>query len=414
MPAKGRPLFGSGFVGSGFWTCLFSILSFLIPTDGWAVGFRLPNQDPEGIARGNAFVATADNPSAIYYNPAGITQLEGQQFRAGMYLISADTEFKSPAGLIGDTDTSFQAVPQLYYVNSLKKLPLSFGLGIYAPYGLALDWGEDSPFRTIAQNGKLLYATVNPVVAWKVHETLSLAIGPTINYSKAELEQGFSPLNPGDRFKFEGDALGLGFNAGLRWQPHQKWAFGVNYRSPTRLNYEGNSKTRPGSPFPYYPRTTTRAAVEFPQFVKAGVSFRPREDWNFEFNVDWTDWDKLDAIVFTGAPIGYIPFVLNYRSSFMYEFGITKRLGERYFASVGYIFSENSSPDRHFSPLIPDSDLQLGSIGIGRHGKRWDWAVGYHFAYSNRREVTGNVNPLADGTYRTFNNAVNVSATIKF
>src|SRR5213596_3716802 len=78
--------------------CFFFLLTSLtlIPNKIDAVGFRLPNQDPEGIARGNAFVATADNPSAIYYNPAGITQLEGQQFRAGLYVISGDTEYTSP------------------------------------------------------------------------------------------------------------------------------------------------------------------------------------------------------------------------------------------------------------------------------------------------------------------------------
>ncbi|MEY2427642.1 MAG: long-chain fatty acid transport protein, partial [Verrucomicrobiota bacterium] len=154
---------------------------FATPNRVEAVGFRLPNQDPEAIARGNAFVATADNPSAIYYNPAGITQLEGQQARAGMYLISADTDYTSPSGQKAHTDRTVQAVPQLYYVNSLKNAPVSLGVGVYAPYGLGLDWGTHSPFRTMAESGKLLYACVNPVVAWQVLPTLSIAIGPTIN-----------------------------------------------------------------------------------------------------------------------------------------------------------------------------------------------------------------------------------------
>src|SRR5512141_2677713 len=72
-----------------------TILGFL-RADTQAVGFRLPNQDPEAIARGNAFVATADNPSAIYYNPAGITQLEGNNLRAGIYFVSAGIDYTSP------------------------------------------------------------------------------------------------------------------------------------------------------------------------------------------------------------------------------------------------------------------------------------------------------------------------------
>src|SRR5437868_5885433 len=98
-----------------------------------AVGFRLPNQDPEGISRGNAFAATADNPSAIYYNPAGISQLQGTQVRVGLYFISADTSFSGASGK-GETDASLQEVPQVYCVKTLENLPLSLGFGVYAPY----------------------------------------------------------------------------------------------------------------------------------------------------------------------------------------------------------------------------------------------------------------------------------------
>jgi long-chain fatty acid transport protein len=378
-----------------------------------AVGFRDPNQDPEGIARGNAFAATADNPSAIYYNPAGITQLEGFQFRVGLYLISPDTKYTSPSGAKAETDTSWQAIPQIYAVYSLPDLPISLGLGVYCPYGLSLDWGAKTPFRTAAENGKLLYTTFNPVIAWQIHPTLSIAVGPTINYSEATFEQGFSPFNPTDKFKVKGDDNALGFNAGLRWQPHKMLALGLNYRSATTMNYDGFSQTRPGGPFPYYPRTKTTASLQFPQFVAAGISVRPTENWNFEMDVDWTDWDNLNTIIFKGTPLGDIPFALNYRSSWMYEFGVTRQLGKGYYASVGYIYSENSSPDRNYSPLIPDANLQLGSIGFGHHGKRWDWAVGYHFAYNGGRKVSGDANPLADGTYKTFNNAVNASITFK-
>src|SRR3984885_13632039 len=109
---------------------LIALAILTAPSLGFALGIRIADQDAEATARGDAFVATADNPSAIYYNPAGITQLEGQQVRAGLYLISADTEYTSPSGAKAHTDTTVQAVPQLYYVNSLKSVPISLGLGV--------------------------------------------------------------------------------------------------------------------------------------------------------------------------------------------------------------------------------------------------------------------------------------------
>lgn len=372
-----------------------------------AVGFRLPNQDPEAIARGNAFAATADNPSAIYYNPAGITQLEGNNLRAGMYFVSAGITYTSPRGN-AEADSDFQPVPELYYVCSPKDSQVSFGLGVYSPYGLAVDWGQDTPFKTLAEEGKVIYTCFNPVVAWQIHPTLSLAIGPTINYSEAQFERSIG-ISPGDRFKFKGDGMGYGFNAGLRWQPVEQLAFGVNYRYETEVEYDGNSEF-----FPYAPRTPTHGPLLYPQFVVVGVSYRPTKDWNFEFNVDWTDWSKVDEIVFNGTAFGDVALPLHLQSSLMYEFGITRQLGKGYFGSVGYFYSENSSPNAYFNPILPDSNLHLGSVGVGHRGKRWDWAAAYHFGHNAERIVSGSLPGLADGRYETLNHAFNIAVTLKF
>jgi len=198
------------------------------------------------------------------------------------------------------------------------------------------------------------------------------------------------------------------------------WSFGLNYRYATEIDYSGHSETSPAAPFPpYYPSTRTQASLRFPQFVAAGISFRPTENWNLEFDLDWTDWDSLNKTVFRGTPFHGTPFgdpvfVWNYTSSFMYNFGITRQLGKGYFATIGYIYSENSSPDKDFNPIVPDSDLHLGSLGFGHHGQRWDWAIGYTLAYNSGREVKSDINPLANGTYRTLNNAVNLAVTYKF
>jgi long-chain fatty acid transport protein len=378
-----------------------------------AVGFRLPHQDPEAIARGDAFAATADNPSAIYYNPAGITQLEGDSIRLGIYAISADTKFTSTTGAGAQTDTSLQPVPQIYYVHSFANEPISLGLGVYAPYGLSLDWGNHSPLNTVAESGNLTYLCFNPVIAWKVHRTLSIAIGPTINYSQATLKRALDPSGA-TQFKLDADGMDYGFTAGILWQPHPMWSFGVNYHSATTVNYNGTaSQTLPSPPYPFPPSTSSSASIDFPQFVVAGLSFRPTTNWNLEFDLDWTEWDQVKTITLKDTPFGDQPLTLNYRSSFIYEFGVTRQLGKGYFVSVGYIYNENSSPDANFNPLIPDADLHLGSVGFGRHGRHWDWAIAYHFAYGERT-VSNDSNALADGTYKTFNNAFNVAATFKF
>jgi long-chain fatty acid transport protein len=394
---------------------ILHVACLAVASSAWAVGFRLPNQDPQAIARGNAFAATADDTAAIYYNPAGITQLQGQNATVGLYFLSTDVSYTSPTGAHAETKDDFVPVPQIYYVFSPTNLPLSFGLGVYAPYGLKLDWGNSNPFNTLAEYGKLLYLCINPVVAWKISDTLSVAVGPTINYSEVTFKKAIGGM-PGDQFRFNGTDTKPGFNAGVRWQPIEQLAFGVNYRYTTTLDYHGTSEE-----FPYAPKTSTSASITFPQFVVVGASYRPNPKWNLEVDVDWTDWDAVNSTTFHGTASGDIVNVFDYRSSFMYEFGVTRQLGKGYSLSGGFFYSENSSPDKSFNPLIPDSDLYLGSIGVAHRGKHWDWALAYQVGYNPSRVITGNeptppslAGQTADGTYKSFNNAINVSVTLKF
>lgn len=385
----------------------------ILPLSARAGGYRLPDQDPEAIARGNAFVATADNPSAIYYNPAGITQLDGQEARAGVYAISTAINYESPTGARAQTSSDLSPAPQLYYtITPCDDLPLSFGFGLYAPYGLSLNWGDSQPLSSLFEKGYLDYLCFNPVVAWKVLPTLSLAIGPTINYSQASIQRGIGIL-PGDFFKVSGNGMAYGFNAGVLWHPLEKWSFGLSYRNATTVDYHGTSVTSPSPPYP--PSNAASAVINFPQYVIGGVSFRPNEKWNLEFDVDWADWNQVKGIQFYGTAFGPQVLPLNFSSSFTFEFGVTRQLGKGYFASLGYFYSENSSPDANFNPAIPDTVLHVGSVGFGYHGKRWDWAIGYQLGYNPGRTVSGDITyPQADGTYKVFNNAVNIAATIKF
>src|ERR1051325_1386721 len=113
------------------------IAAALIAAPGtlFANGLRLLSQDGFASARGEAFVATADNPSAIYYNPAGISQLEGCNLRGGFYGLYLDPTYRPPpdapnAGNTYHLDDKVAGVPQLFATHTMEKLPLSFGLGV--------------------------------------------------------------------------------------------------------------------------------------------------------------------------------------------------------------------------------------------------------------------------------------------
>src|SRR5688572_3248857 len=132
--------------------CAASILS---ETNLYSVGFRIPNQDPEAIGRGNAFTATADNPSAIYYNPAGISQLKGINAQVGLYSTAVKSYYKNTSGTEFETQSDLQFVPQMHFTSQIKETGFTLGVGVFVPYGLGLEWPEQSGFRNVAREGRL-------------------------------------------------------------------------------------------------------------------------------------------------------------------------------------------------------------------------------------------------------------------
>jgi long-chain fatty acid transport protein len=381
-------------------------IALAFPTDLRALGFRIPNQDAEATARGNAFVATADNPSALYYNPAGITQLEGLNAQFGAHLISVNSEFHSATtGEESETEFEIQPVPQFYATYTPKNQPFSFGLGIYAPFGLGIEWPENGPLRPFAIEGRLMYTTITPVMAWKIHPTLSVAAGPTFDIATLMLRQGAGI--PNGEFHFRGDGFTVGGKVGILWQPHQKWSVGVNYVTPTTIKFSGNSSFKPLTG-----ESDTTMKASFPQFIMAGVSFRPSAHWNLEVGLDWTDWDSLDTVTFNGTPLGNIPFPLNWKSSWLAHSGVSYYFDNRYWIAGGYFFSEDSTTDPDFSALVPDTDLHVVSLGVGRKGEKWSWALSGQLVAGPKRSI--NNGGGMDGTYQFFNQCVNFSVAYRF
>lgn len=378
------------------------------PDNGWGVGVRIANQDPAAIARGNAFVATADNPAAIYYNPAGITLAEGHNVQVGaLAYLNIYVDYDSPGGARTKNNPEVIPVPQIHYSYTPKNCPVSFGLGVYAPFGLSMKWPDDAPFATGGLESKLTYITVNPVVAFKVHPTLSIAAGPTLNRSELEIRQSIG-LIPGDQFKFKGDDIGYGFTVGVLWQPYQEWSFGATYKSAVKMDHEGTASLTPTPTFPGSFHATT--PFEFPQIISGGISFRPTTNWNFEVDVDWTDWNSVNQL----AVGNLAPQRLDWVPSFQYMFGVTRYLSDGYFVSAGYYYSEKSTSERYFLPIVPDTDLHVGSVGVGRKGKHWRWAVAGQLIAGGWRTINDHANPTVNGRYRLLTPTLSASCGYHF
>ena len=401
------------------------------PTASFALGIRIADQDARATARGNAFTATADNPSAIYYNPAGISQLYapalslgvgvgktavpaendgegGLRMRMGVYAITLGSKATLGGGAY-TTDISHRWQEAGSFFATWKKpgSAFTFGLGMYTPYGFGVWYPENWPLRQFGIHGSIAYTSINPVVSWQVTPTLSIAAGPTLNYAKTGLKIGIFPTAIGDSLEFEGTGWAVGANAGILWKPHPMHSFGLMYRSETQVTFDGHANTTiPGLGSR---RETATANIIFPQNIVFGYSFRPTPKWNFEVNVDWTDWDRLNTVTLNKAT-GNVPLVFNWQSSFFYEFGMTYQFDGGFSASAGYIYSENSVPNASFNPIVPDSNRHIFSFGLGKKWQKLDLDLAYQYAHGPARNVTG----LAAGTYEFDSHAISISAGYRF
>ena len=413
---------------------LAMLISGLLALKASANGLGLADQDAFATARGEAFTATADNPSAIYYNPAGITQLEGNNVRGGLYGIYFQPSYTPPSTAANHGQTYYSsdtlaAIPQLYYTFTPTNFPVSFGLGVYAPYGGSTSWPQDTGFRAVALQSSLNYFTINPVVAFKVLPSLSIGGGVMVNYAKLDLEQGIlrTQMPNTNFFRFNGNGWSVGYNAGILWKPIDQLSFGASFRSSAKITFDGQTDIEQ---YPVIPTTQTRSAhtdFTFPWTVMGGLSYRPTPKWNLEVDVNYTDWSSFGSNTIHQAtkPPGItqdIPLLLDWQASWMYEAGVTRYFDNGWHVSAGYVYNENSVPNANYTPLVPDMNRNFFSIGTGYQGKTFNCDIAYQFGYAPTHTVTGS-NPstaghiagqTADGNYGFTSQAVTVSVGMHF
>lgn len=391
-----------------------------------ALGFRNPDQGGRATAQGEAFVAQADDASAIWYNAAGLTQLDGTQFTSGLYLNYVDAEFHSSLGF-GDFEPLDRPVvlPHMYMSTDLGMERWRFGLGLNSPFGNAVDWPETAPFRYSVISSSLRVFNLQPTVAYRVTDWLSVGAG--LNYFIGDTEfyralpAGFPPLFlPAEgRFKYEARGDGFGFNFGLMLRPHEKHSFGLTYRSQVNMDFNHDNHVDVSIPgFGTVLSTSASSELDLPQSVAFGYAFKPTEKLKLEFDAEWTNWNTLDTVTLSSPHplVNGQAVAFNWLNSMFYEFGVQYALSESWMLRGGYIFSENTVPDATFSATLPDNDRHVFSIGAGYTKGRISVDVAYQYSLTEDRTIT--VPPQGDpgllGTWESQSHALMLTSTIRF
>ena len=205
----------------------------LFPTQSLADGFAVKDQSPTAAGTSYASaVSTAEDPSVIFYNPAGLTYLKGMNFLAAVNVISPTMTLKSSSGtlptLLGggpaggaSTNTDFgleAAVPVVYGSMDLTE-DLKIGYGINTPFGLGTSFDEGWQGRFHAVTSKLSTINFNPVVAYRLSDKLSIGGGFQIEYADIRLSNAIATTAGEGFIDISGEDISVGWTMGILAEP---------------------------------------------------------------------------------------------------------------------------------------------------------------------------------------------------
>lgn len=355
-------------------------------------GFYVPVQAPEATARGNAWLATADSAAAVYYNAAGLTQLEAPEVVFGGYAVMLGLRADLDSGEYQKADNDWAVLPQIYGAMPIGDRFVA-GLGLNTPFGLATHWDRTSQFSPLAIDTELTYATVWAVLGYKVNETFSIGGGLGVHHADLRQRQAV----PGTPYlsEFNGDSEALSWTISAQWKPTEQHSFGAVYRSKADFLLKGDVEVLNVA--------RDRAKLDFvtPATVGVGYAFSPCKEWTFEANVEWVNWDDLNTLYLTsqsGALNNAQTF--DWDSNLIYSIGATRFFDNGWNVSAGYNYIENSQPDANFNPGVSDANRHWLNAGFGCKYNDLTFQFAYQYAFSDR-DVSGSPFGLADGTFKS-------------
>jgi len=387
----------------------------------FASGFALYEGGARGLVLGAGMTAAADDASAVFYNPAGITQLKGIQTMIGATFINPNLNIVTDGTPTGDQETGMKSywhtIPHAYYTQQLNDR-FWLGLGLFSRFGLETAFSENWPGRYNSYHGHVQSIEINPNVAYKINDRLSVAGGLNITYFNFNHYQKKIPaaaINPGFAGQpdldasLEADSYGWGLNLAVHYKPVDWFSAGISYRSRVSQHLEGDADfTKPSTIAPLIPTlfndTGVNGNVRLPDMVFAGVKFIPLSSLktlSVGGGVYWTNWSTYDQLV-----IRYDDAITpgnnetksnkNWKDTFRYMIGVEWNAYPWMDVRFGYAYDESPVPDNHIDYLLPDSDRHQFAFGLGFHQGPWTCDVTYMYLMFVGRDIQARA---ADGIY---------------
>ena len=386
-----------------------------------ASGFALLEQSASRL--GTAFAGTAaaaNDATTVFFNPAGITQLEGRQLAAGLasgieitsefHNAGSTAAFGQPSGGPGGDAGGWNFVPGAYFTAPLTD-DLAIGLGINAPFGLKLVYDDGWVVRFQALHSEIETINFNPSLAWQVNDRFSIGAGVSYQHLQAELTnavnysavvaQGVQQLvargqlpaaaapgviaaNAGleGAARVRGDDTGWGFNVGFLLDVSDATRIGLAYRSAIEYDVSGTINFTAPAAIPSTigagivaaasatgaPLSAGAVSVDLKVPDSAILSLRQSVSPKLAILADvaWTGWSsvqELRVVRDSGVTVSVTPE--RWRDVMRYAIGLTYELDDELTLRTGLAYDNTPVPDATRTPRLPDADRTWAAIGAG-------------------------------------------------
>ena len=379
--------------------------------------------------------ANLSDASALRVAPANILQIKQSELLINTAIWHSDNSFHSNNGQSVRMVQPWVFPASMYFVKPVIPDRLSFGIGLSTPYGTASNYQTNmtAPLRyALPYSSNLLTVDITPMVAFKITDSLSVAIGLDILYADLQLKQFYDwskvtgvPGTPEGDIQMHGQGWGLGAYAGIKWDIAKRHRLALVGRLPVKVSFRGDFKATsmpagvPGA-YGFSPSSSFNSDMTFPGSISLGYGYDMTDRFTVGFDFKWaqnSSHDDLPLLIGNNQGLlnGATSSVFGWKDSIDLGTGMTYLLSENWTLRSGYMYSENFQTARNYTPVVPSGDRHIFSLGVGWRGRTRGVDLTYAYVYNPTRAISGvATQPLFDGTYKQQWHVLALSFTQRF
>ncbi len=365
-------------------------LAALLSSQAYAAGFALPEQSARSIGTAGTGTAAAEGAAAVFYNPGSLGFEEGISAEVTGLLIVPQFDYAPLRAVDGKAESANSrlfALPSVFL--DVPVGPLHIGLGAFANYGLGISWPFDFDGRFVASQSNLQTFTLNPTVAWRIQEHLSIGAGFDVVRGTVELSRQLDFVDGEGTLRLGAGTWGFGGNAGVttHWL-NDRLAVGLAYRSAVALKFKGKADfTVPREFQAQLVDQDVSTGLLLPHALSLGAAFRASPRLRLSLDVNYTSWSTLqrlqlqfaDPALATGLAFNWSDTV-NVRAGAELQV-LAQGKSRALLVRAGAGFDPSPAPAKTLSPSLPDASRVLVSAGVGYRLGNFSADLGYLFVF---------------------------------